>query len=134
MTTMPTLTLAGKDLRLLLRDARSGVILLLMPLLFVAVLGMAVGDAFNQKPDDRLRISIVDLDEGLPDRPRAYPTKRWSEVVIDDLASTADIRIEIIPSQAEAEALIRQGKRAAVLIFEPNFSREMDRCSFLTKA
>ncbi len=131
---MPTFILAAKDLRLLLRDARSGVILLVMPLLFVAVLGMAVGEGFGQKPDDRLRISIVNLDEELPQGQRDYPKKRWSDVVIDDLASTANIRIEIIPSRAEAESLIRQGKRAAVLVFEPAFSHDMDRCSFLTKA
>ncbi len=128
-----TFTLAAKDLRLLLRDARSGVILLAMPLLFMAVFGMAVGEGFGQKPDDRLRISVVNLDEGLPDNKQTYPRRRWSEVVIDDLASTADIRIELIPSRAEAESLIRQGKRAAVLVFEPGFSREMNRCSFLTK-
>jgi len=129
---MPTFTLALKDLRLLFRDARSGVILLVMPLLFVAVLGMSVGEGFGQKPDDRLRISVVDLDEGLPAY-SAYPSKKWSAIVIDDLASTADIRIEIIPNRAEAESLIRQGKRAAVLVFEPQFSREMQRCSFLSK-
>ena len=131
---MPTLILAIKDLRLLLRDARSGIILLVMPLLFVAVLGMAVGEGFGQKPDDRLRISIVNLDEGLPEGKRDFPSKRWSEVVIDDLASTADIRIELIPDRTEAEKLIREGKRSAVLIFEPKFSHEMQRCSFLTTA
>lgn len=131
---MPTFTLAAKDLRLLLRDARSAVILLVMPLLFVGVLGMAVGEGFGQKPDDRLRISIVNLDEGLPPDSGPFPPKRWSDVVIDDLASTADIRIEMIPNKAEADALIKQGKRSAVLIFEPRFSREMHRCSFLTEA
>src|SRR5260221_8476040 len=131
---MPTFTLAAKDLRLLRRDARSAIILLVMPLLFVAVLGMAVGEGFGQKPDDRLRISIVNLDEGLPPGAGTFPPKRWSEVVIDDLASTADIRIEMIPSRAEAESLVKQGKRSAVLVFEPRFSQEMQRCSFLTEA
>jgi ABC-2 type transport system permease protein len=131
---MPTLILAAKDLRLLLRDARSGVILLLMPLLFVAVLGMAVGEGFGQKPDERLRISVVNLDEGLPAQPRDYPSKRWSDVVVDDLSNTADIRIEIVPNREEADSLIRNGKRSAILVFEPQFSREMDRCSFLTHA
>ncbi len=129
---MPIFILAAKDLRLLLRDMRSGIILLLMPLLFVGVLGMSVGEGFGENPDSRLRISVVNLDEGLPGAPRDYPAKRWSEVVIDDLASTADIRIEMISTQAEAEKLVRSGKRAAVLIFEPHFSRDMDRCSFLT--
>jgi ABC-type transport system involved in cytochrome c biogenesis permease component len=131
---MAILTLALKDLRLLRRDARSAIILLVMPLLFVAVLGMALGEGFGQPADDRLRVSIVNLDAGLPEGARDFPPKRWSEVVIEDLASTADLRIEIIPTRAEAEALVRRGKRAAVLVFEPDFSREMDRCSFLTVA
>jgi ABC-type transport system involved in multi-copper enzyme maturation permease subunit len=131
---LPTFILAVKDLRLLLRDARSGIILLVMPLLFVGVLGMSVGEGFFQKPDDRLRISVVNQDEGLPADHRGYPPKPWSDVVIDDLSNTADIRIEVIPNQAEAESLIHQGKRAAILVFEPQFSREMDRCSFLTQA
>src|SRR5215213_8057986 len=77
---MPVLTLALKDLRLLLRDARSAVLLLLMPL----VLALALGEGFGEKPDDRLRISIVNLDNGLKN-PTGFPGKPWSEVVIDDL-------------------------------------------------
>ena len=61
---MPIFTLAAKDLRLLLRDSRSAVILLLMPLILVLVLGLALGEGFGQKPDDRLRISVVNLDRG----------------------------------------------------------------------
>ncbi len=163
--------LACKDLQLLLRDTRSTILLLVMPLLFVAVLGVAVGEGFGQKPDDRLRISVVNLDEGLPtpqgetpqrdtpqrDTPQKdkstsktnsktvstkqkpkkserYPGRRWSEVVIEDLANTAGIRIEVIQSTAEAEDLIRRGRRAAILVFEKNFSEQMNRCSFLTAA
>jgi ABC-type Na+ efflux pump permease subunit len=131
---MAILTLAAKDLRLLLRDARSGIILLLMPLLFVAVLGMAVGEGFGQKPDDRLRISIVNLDAGLPSNSGPFPGRPWSEVVIEDLSATADIRIELIPSREEGERLVRAGERSAVLIFEPDFSRRMHRCAFVTFA
>ncbi len=77
---MPILTLAAKDLRLLLRDPRSAVILLLTPLLLILVLGLALGEGFGEKPDERLRISIVNLDRGLPgDVP--FPDKPWSEVV-----------------------------------------------------
>ncbi len=65
-------TLAKKDLRLLLRDPRAGVILLAMPLIFILVLGMSLGEGFGQQPSERLRVSLVDLDEGIPrffDRP-----------------------------------------------------------------
>src|SRR5947209_3639482 len=131
---MSTLTLAAKDFRLLRRDYRSAIILLATPLVFVAVLSVVVGEGFGQKPDDRLRVSVVNEDAGLRPDAGSFPPKRWSEVVLDDLAGSTDIRIELIDSRAEAERLIRDGKRSAVLIFEPDFSARMQRCSFLTHA
>jgi ABC-type multidrug transport system permease subunit len=128
---MATLTLAAKDLRLLLRDARSAIILLVTPLLLILVLGLALGEGFGEKPDERLRISVVILDRGLPGY-HEFPDKPWSEVVIDDLSATPDIRIELIKDRTEAEKLVARGSRAAVLIFEPDFSELMNRCSFLT--
>src|SRR6266545_4876590 len=130
---MAILTLAAKDLRLLLRDPRSAVILLLTPLLLILVLGLALGEGFGEKPDERLRISIVNLDDGLKEKV-AFPEKKWSEVVIDDLSATQDIRLEIITDRAEAERLVAKNRRAAVIVFEPDFSDRMHRCSFLTHA
>jgi ABC-type multidrug transport system permease subunit len=130
---MAVLTLAAKDLRLLLRDSRSAVILLVMPLLLVMVLGLALGEGFGQKPDDRLRISVVNLDRGFT-KPQPYPKKPWSEIVLDDLSAESDIRIELIADRNEAERLVAAGKRPAVIVFELDFSEKMHRCSFLTKA
>src|SRR5271156_4091955 len=118
---MPIFTLALKDLRLLLRDIRSAVILLVTPLLLILVLGLALGEWFGEKPDDRLRISIVNLDRGLAGSQR-ISEKPWADVVIDDLSATQDIRIEMIPDRDTAEKLIARGSRPAVLIFDPNFS------------
>lgn len=131
---MPIWTLARKDLRQLQRDYRSAVILLVMPIIFVAVLSLAVGRGFGQKNDDRLSISIVNLDSGKTTIQREFPGKPWSQVVIDDLAGTADIRIELIPTLQEAEQLIRNSDRAAILVFHDDFSEKMDRASFLTNA
>jgi ABC-type Na+ efflux pump permease subunit len=131
---MSTLTLAAKDFRLLRRDYRSAIILLATPLIFVAVLSVVVGEGFGQKPDDRLRVSVVNEDAGLPPDAGPFPPKPWSEVVLDDLAGSTDIRIEIIDSREEAERLVRDGKRSAVLVFERDFSARMHRCSFLTQA
>ncbi len=47
-------TLAKKELRLLLRDRVAAVLLLGMPLVFILVLGLLLGEGFGQKPDDRL--------------------------------------------------------------------------------
>src|SRR5262249_17976250 len=104
---------------------------LTMPLVFILVLGLALGESFGQKPDDRLRISIVNEDAGLPANPGPFPGRPWSEVVRDDLAQTAGIRVEIIPSREDAERLVRNGKRSAVLVFGPDFSQRVHYCSFL---
>jgi ABC-type Na+ efflux pump permease subunit len=130
---MPTFTLAFKDLRLLVRDVRSAVILLVTPLLLILVLGLALGEGFGEKPDDRLRISIVNTDGGLP-HAQTFPDKPWSEVVIDDLSATPGIRLELIPDARTAEQLVSQGSRPAVLVFGPEFSERMNRCSFLSRA
>ncbi len=164
---MPFLVIAAKDLRLLLRDPRSAVILVLMPLVLILVLGLALGEAFGRKPDDTLRLTVVDEDVGLsrnpadypsvwtppPDRdplgavagawasggpgatvpiPRSYPmTGRWADVVLADMKNTGGIKIERVATREEAVALVRRGKRSAVLVFERDFSERMDRCSFV---
>src|SRR4051794_25963192 len=101
-------TVARKDLRVLLRDTRAAIILMAMPVVFILVLGLALGESFGQKPDDRLRISIVDEDDGLPPNPGPFPGRKWSEVVRDDLAQTGGVRVEVVPSRAEAEDLVRR--------------------------
>lgn len=129
---MAILTLAAKDLRLLLRDPRSAVILLVTPLLLIVVLYFALGEGFGEKPDERLRISVLNLDRGLPEK-APFPGKPWADVVIDDLSATQDIRLEIIRDPAEAERLVAKGRRPAVVVFGEVFSDRMNRCSFLSQ-
>ncbi len=126
--------IAKKDLRLLVRDTRTTLILLVAPLIFIGVLGLVVGDGFGQLADEKPRISIVNLDEGLPPNAGPFPGRAWSEVVIEDLSKTAGLRVELITSREEAERLVRTSKRAAILVIEPDFSKRVHACSFLTKA
>jgi len=123
-------TLAKKEIRLLLRDRLAAIILLGMPLLFILILGLLLGE-----PDKNLRISLVDLDEGKVDLDRTkYPAlagKSWAEVVRRDLEETGGIQVEILRSEQEARHLIDFHNRAAVLVFKPDFSKEVNRCSFL---
>ncbi len=123
-------TLARKDLRLLLRDPRAVVVLLAMPLIFILVLGVSLGEGFGQKPDDRLRISVVDQDQPFLD-PVTKEELEWSKTVARDLAQTAGIRVEVIPTLEEAETLVKSGKRAAVIVFGPKFSERVTNSSFL---
>lgn len=134
---MAITTLATKDLRLLLRDRRAAVVLFGMPVMFILVLGMALGEGFGQKPDDRLRVSVVVLDRPPPagDEPpkdgTAPAPKDWAHVVLRDLEQTAGIRVELVADRAVAERLVARGDRAAVLVFGPEFSARVGQCSFL---
>lgn len=127
----PILTIAGKDLRLLLRDPRSAVILLVMPPAMILVLGLSLGEGFGQKPDDRIRISIVNNDAGLPEYSETFPKRPWSQILLDDISDTADIRIEMIQNRDEAERLVKSGKRSTVIVLEPEFSDRVNRASFI---
>jgi ABC-type multidrug transport system permease subunit len=124
-------TLAKKDLRLLLRDPRAMIILLAMPLIFILVLGVSLGENFGQKPAAGLRVSVVNLDQGMANQSDKFPHQPWSNLLLSDLNETADIRVEFIATREEAERLVRTGKRAAVLIIGKDLSKRVDRCSFL---
>jgi ABC-2 type transport system permease protein len=165
---MVTWTLAKKDLRLLVRDARAVVILLVMPVVFIFVLGVSLGENFGKKSSD-LRVSVLVLDRGLPPAPRikdgmswlaltpvvqaaspgmpvqilagmslaaanypqGFPHEPWAEVVLRDLAETADISVEKMESLEQAKEMVGSGRRAAVLVLGPNFSKRVALCSFL---
>jgi len=125
-------TLAKKDLRLLVRDARAMIILLAMPLIFILVLGISLGENFGKKSAEGLRITVFNEDEGVrrvvdPSAPR----QMWSEQLLHDLNETAEIRVEFVQSRAEAKRLVATGQRAAVLILGKRFSKRVERCSFL---
>ena len=67
--------LAKKESLLMLRDRKAALLLLAMPLLFILVLGLLLGESFGQKTDDRTRVMIVDLDAG----PGLTPGKTWAQ-------------------------------------------------------
>ncbi len=125
------LTLAAKDLTLIRRDPRAAVILLVMPILLVLVLGVTVGGAFDPNKKEQLRISVVNLDAGLPANAGPFPDRPWSQFLLDDFAGTADIKVEAIATREEAERLVRSGERAVVIVLESDFSDRMHRCSFV---
>ena len=118
------LTIALKDLRLLVRDVRAATLLFVMPLALVLVLGIALG-----QKDDRLRVSVVIEDagpsagDGPPTDDNGTKLPTWSAIVLRDLRQTAGIRVEELPSRSVAERLVRRGERSAVLIFGPQFKK-----------
>ena len=64
----------SKEWRLLIRDSRSLLLLVLLPLVFILVLGVLLGEGFGRKADDRIRVSVVDLD---PADSQGFDGKSW---------------------------------------------------------
>jgi ABC-type Na+ efflux pump permease subunit len=60
-----------------------------------------------------------------------FPHQSWAAVVRHDLENTAGIKVDVLPSRTEGERQVRAGERAAVLVFGPDFSKRVSRCSFL---
>jgi ABC-2 type transport system permease protein len=118
--------LTRKELWLLVRDPIALILLVGMPLIFTPIQGLLLGDNFGQKPDETLRLSLVDLDTGIGIR-----GKSWGHWVLQDLRETPGIRIELISSREEAERLIIEHKRPAVLVLQSDFSERLNKCSFL---
>src|SRR6202011_3379998 len=96
--------LAKKELRLLLRDRMAVVVLLGMPLIFILLMGVVLGPNLGQKAaDEKLRITLVDLDQGTG----LKEGESWAKVVRRDLEDTAGIKVEVLPEE-EAPRLVRK--------------------------
>ena len=119
----------SKEWRLLIRDSRSLLLLVLLPLVFILVLGVLLGEGFGRKADDRIRVSVVDLD---PADSQGFDGKSWGYWVREDLRQTSDIVLEILPDLETAERLVASHRRAAVMVIGPEFSQKIQACSFLS--
>ncbi|RLS41366.1 MAG: ABC transporter permease [Planctomycetota bacterium] len=116
-----------KEWQLLVRDPRALGLLILLPLVFILVLGVLLGEGFGRKADDRVRMSVVDLDSGLD-----FEGKSWGHWVREDLRQTQDIVLEMLPDLETAEKLVASHQRAAVLVIGGDFTRKIQNCSFLS--
>src|ERR1051326_4021377 len=115
---MPLSSLIAKEFRLLLRDPWSALVLLIMPLVFILVLGLLLGEGFGQKTDDRTQIVVVDLDVGSNDGTPIPGKKRWADQVLDDMKETSGLRVETLASEEEARRLVAEHRLPAVLVLK----------------
>jgi ABC-2 type transport system permease protein len=69
VTIMAAWDITWKDLRLLANDRRALVLLLLLPLMFIAIIGMAAGQFLTKDDEQRkLKIAVVDEEKSEPTR------------------------------------------------------------------
>jgi ABC-2 type transport system permease protein len=112
---MRILHLAIKDLSQILRDWKSGLFLLIMPLLFTLFFGFVMGSATAPKPDvdPRLPVGVIDRDGGI------------LAANLQTLLENSDVIRPVVLTQEEAQSVnqkIHDGDLAAVVIIPAGYT------------
>jgi len=109
---MRSIELAFKDIKQILRDKKSLLFLVLMPLVFTLFMGFAYGQ-MSQPEDPRLAVGWINLDEG----------GTLSAALRTDLERSEVLRLEETTPE-QAGRLVQNGKLAAVLTIPDGFSQK----------
>ncbi len=115
------LEITRKDLKLLVRDRRALVLLILLPMGFIAILGMSTGQLFTGGDKQQYTIGFVDHDNS-----------ETSTMVLGQYQEYKDIRIEIfndVPkgtADEKAATALRKNEVAAVVTIGPDFEERVD--------
>ncbi len=110
---MRIIHLALKDLSQILRQKKSALFLLVMPLLFTWLMGMLFGQ--NNNADPRLPIGLVNLDGGSLSAPFS--------TLLDNSQSIRPVALEDT-GEAALQEQIRSQRYAAILIIPNGFSQQ----------
>src|SRR5512142_3228468 len=100
------LTLAGKELRIWLQSPGNWLTVLLVPFAFIALLGAVFGGGTPV-----FTIFAANEDKG-----------SLGADVIKQLQDSPYLRLELLPSQAEADRRVGRGERMAAAVIPANFS------------
>jgi len=112
-----TLSVAWKEIQLIVRDRGSLVILFLLPLLFGTLYGsinlqFAGGD---EAPSVLVEVALVNLDEGI-----------FGEQIALALNEINVLAVETLDSVVVAEAQVAEGAVSAAIVIPANFSRDIE--------
>ena len=111
------LSVAGQEIRLILKDRGTLAILILLPLLlgslFAGINLMLVSDEEN--PDILLEVSLVNEDPG-----------GFGEEVTKSIQSIKELNVETTEDVSVAEQRVIQGEAAAAIIIPADFSEKID--------
>lgn len=109
-------TITRKDLQLLVRDKRALALLVVLPLLFISVIGMSTGQFLTRDDEPRRsRVGVVDLDHS-----------ELSASAIARLQEHAELAVDVFDSREAADAALKKGDVAAVLVLGPEMEERVD--------
>jgi len=117
---MKLLTVALKDVKITVRDREALLILLAMPFIIIAILGLALGETFSGSPRlSKYDVAVVDKDKG-----------ELAKLFIDKTLKSDDLsRLLKVTEMTEDEArkLVSMGDLAAGIIIPKGFSEKIKR-------
>lgn len=105
-----------KDLLLLLKDRRAVVLLLVLPLLFISIVGMSTGQ-FLTRDDDNQRFRIMIVDQS---------SSSLSEDVVQALRRHSEFLVTVAGSSQEAYEAIQRGDASLSITIGPDFERRAE--------
>jgi ABC-2 type transport system permease protein len=105
-----------KDLLVLAQDRMALVLLLILPLIFISIVGMSTGQFLTRDDSsDQFKIAIVDQSQTVT-----------SENLISELKLRPDFLIMAVPSKEAASDAMRRGDSMATMIIGPKFEELVD--------
>ena len=112
-----TLSVAWKEIQLILKDRGSLAVLFLLPLLFASLIGsINLQMAGNgDDPSILLNICVVNQDVGI-----------FGEKVAKALGGIEELEIETFDTVAEAELRVAGGEAAAAIVIPGDFTHKID--------
>ena len=117
---MKLLTVALKDVKITVRDREALLILLAMPFIIIAILGLALGETFSGSPRlSKYDVAVVDKDKG--EIAKLFIDKTLKS---DDLSKLLKVTKK---TEDEARKLVSMGDLAAGIIIPKGFSEKIER-------
>lgn len=105
-----------KDLLLLVKDKRAVVLLLVLPLLFISIVGMSTGQFLTRDENNqRFKIAVVDQDGSELSRRLLNVLKQHRELLVTEL-----------PTIDEARQTLKRGEASLLLSVGPQFEERAD--------
>lgn len=129
---MGALQITLKDLRLLARDKRAAMILLLLPLTFIWIIGGTTGQLMSAREGgSKVTVGVVNLSDVEPgaapaDEAEAEVDPTLAEEVIAEMSGHDHFEVTIMESEERAMEALDRGRAIVVMIIGPDFEQRVD--------
>lgn len=132
--------IARKDLLLLARDRRAVSVLIALPLVFIAIIGMSTGQMLGwRNENEQLRLAVINRDaesqpapaadgpsDGEEPEPIDEKLAALSGQIVARLQAKQGLAVQVMTSRQDANELLHDGELTAVIMIGPEFRSRVD--------